>query len=189
MEKGSLIGKGMTAEVYKWGKDRVLKLFYEDRVLKLFYEDFSYERVACEARIGKAVNEAGVPSPKIYDIVEIDGRKGIILQRIYGKTLSRLIKEEPWKLCHYAKQMARFQYKIHNYSISDVLPSQKERFAREMRNSPNILGNKGIRILDYIDSLQDGNSICHGDIHFSNIIISDKGPVAFDWNLGYKGNH
>lgn len=179
MEKGLLIGKGKTAEVYEWGADRVLKLFIKN---------FSDERVIYEAEIGKAVNEAGVPSPKVYDIIELDGRKGIIFERIYGKTLSRLIKEEPWKLCYHAKQMAKFQYEIHNYSITDILPSQKERFETKMEKSLDILGEKGIRILNYIDSLQDGNSICHGDIHSKNIIISDKGPVAIDWNSGYKGN-
>lgn len=179
MDKGLLIGKGKTAEVYKWGKDRVLKLFIKN---------ISDESVINEARIGKAVNEGGVPSPKVYDIVEIDGRKGIIFQRIYGKTLLRLIKEEPWKLGYYAKQMARLQYKIHNYFIPDILPSQKERFAMKIGNSLNIPGEKKIRILNYIDSLQDGNSVCHGDIHLKNIIVSDKGPVAIDWNSGCKGN-
>lgn len=179
MDKGLFIGKGKTAEVYEWGADCVLKLFHKN---------FDYERVIYEAEIGRAVNEAGVPSPKVYDIVEIDGRKGIIFQRIYGKTLSMLIQEEPWKLRYYTKQMARFQYEIHNYSITEILPSQKERFERKMHNSLNILGEKGTRILNYIDSLQNGNSICHGDIHSKNIIISDKGPVAIDWNSGYKGN-
>lgn len=179
MEKGSLIGKGKTAEVYEYGPDRVLKLFLNN---------ISNERAIYEARIGKTINEAGVPSPQVYDIVQIDNRKGIILQRIYGKTLLRLIQEKPWKLCHYAKQMARLQYKIHNYSITDILPSQNERFSRKIKNSFNILGEKGKRIWNYINSLQDGNSICHGDIHFKNIIISDNGPVAIDWNSGYKGN-
>lgn len=179
MDKGLLIGKGKTAEVYKWGNDKVVKLFLKN---------ISDESIINEARIGKAVNEGGVPSPKVYDMVEIDGRKGIVLQRIYGKTLLRLIKEEPWKLRYYAKQMARLQYKIHNYFIPDILPSQKERLTTKIGNSLNILGEKRIRILKYIDSLQDGYSVCHGDIHLKNIIVSDKGPVAIDWNSGCTGN-
>jgi hypothetical protein len=49
MEKGLLIGKGKTAEVYEWGPDRVLNLFLNN---------ISNERAIYEARIGKAVNEA-----------------------------------------------------------------------------------------------------------------------------------
>jgi aminoglycoside phosphotransferase (APT) family kinase protein len=83
--------------------------------------------------------------------------------------------------------MARFHYKIHKYS-SDRLPTQKERFTTKMRKSSKKLGDKKRRILDYMDSLPYGNSVCHGDLHFKNIIISDKGPVAIDWNSGYRGN-
>lgn len=179
MEKGLLIGTGKTAEVYEWGTDKVLKLFLNN---------ISNEWAIYEARIGKAVNETGVPSPKVYDIVQIGNRKGIILQRIYGKTSLRLIQETPWKLSYYAKQMARLHYRIHNYYAADVLPSQKERFSRKIKDSLSILGEKGKRIWNYINSLKDGNSICHGDIHFKNIIVSDKGPVAIDWNSVYKGN-
>jgi uncharacterized protein (TIGR02172 family) len=178
MNKGKFIGKGKTAEVFEWGQDRVLKLFF-DR-----YDD---ERIAYEANIGNMVHEAGVPSPAVFDRIKLDSRKGIIFQRIFGKTIKRHIAAEPWNLYRYEKQMARLHFKIHKCSIVGML-SQKERFAITIGRSSKILGYKKKRILDYVESLPDGDSICHGDFHFNNILVQNKELVAVDWNSAYTGN-
>lgn len=178
MKKGALIGEGMTAEVYKWGSDKVLKLFFEK------YTD---ERVQYEAEIGRIVHSAAAPSPAVYDVIEVDGRRGILFQRIRGKSIQKLIKAEPWKMFHYAKQMARLQYRIHQCS-TDLLPSQAERLAIIIGKSSERLGDKEKRILDYIDQLPTGTSVCHGDIHYNNIIISGKKSMAVDWHNTCTGN-
>lgn len=178
MEKGELLGKGMTAEVYKWG---------QDKVLKLYSDNYNEEWIKREAVIGQKIHEAGVPSPAVFDIVEVDGRKGIIFQRIFGKTIVGALEREPWQFCSFVQQMARFQYKIHKYS-ADGIPSQKERFANTIKRSSEILGDKVKKILNYVDRLPEGNSICHGDFYLSNIIVSDNRLVAIDWSNSYRGD-
>jgi uncharacterized protein (TIGR02172 family) len=178
MKKGALIGKGMTAEVYEWGHDKVLKLFFSR------YDD---ERIKYEADIGTIVHEAGVPSPEVFGVVDVDGRKGIIFQRIFGKSMLKHIQAEPWKMYDYAQKLAGVQFKIHQCSAS-LLPSQKERLSFIIGKSAQRLGSKEQRILDYLDSLPDGISVCHGDVHFNNVIVSGNELVAVDWNSAYKGN-
>lgn len=178
MEKGELLGKGMTAEVYKWG---------QDKVLKLFLDNYNEEWVKCEAEIGKKIHEAGVPSPAVFDIVEIDGRKGILFQRISGKTVVSSLETEPWLFCSFVQRMAEFQYKIHRYS-TDGIPSQKERFAYAIMHSSEILGDKVKKILDYVNRLPEGDSICHGDFYLSNIMVSHNQLVAIDWSSSYRGD-
>jgi uncharacterized protein (TIGR02172 family) len=178
MKKGELIGKGMTAEVYEWGRDKVLKLYF-DR----FRDDW----IKREAKIGYIVHQSGVSSPAVFDIVDIDGRKGLIFQRIFGKTVISHIETEPWKVYNYALQLAGLHFKMHKCS-ADGLPSQKERFAYTLKRSSEILGDKESRILDYIESLPNGESVCHGDLHFNNIIVTDNKLVAIDWNSAYTGN-
>lgn len=173
-----LLGKGMTAEVYGWGKDKALKLYF-----KRIGESW----IRHEARISSIVNKSGVPSPAVYGITEVDGRKGIIFERIYGKTMLKHIQKEPLKLYYYAKKLAELQFKIHQYSAKD-LPSQKERFETRMKSASKLLGGKTKRILEYIDSLPDGQSVCHGDFHFNNIIVSENGLVPVDWTNAYRGN-
>ncbi|MDP4180462.1 MAG: aminoglycoside phosphotransferase family protein [Bacillota bacterium] len=178
MIKGELIGKGMTAEVYSWGNDKVLKLYFEQ---------FSGDWISREAKIGSLVHDAGVPSPKVFDIIDMEGRKGLIFRRIFGKSLFKHVEAEPWMLYQYAKETAGFHYKIHKYSV-DGLPSQKEIFINKINRSSKILGSRLQKIYGYLQSLEDGTSICHGDLHFGNIIVSNNKLVAIDWNGAYIGN-
>ncbi len=178
MEKGELLGKGMTAEVYKWG---------QDKVLKLFRDNYSEEWVKFEAEIGQKVHEAGVSSPNVFETVEIDGRKGIIFERIPGKTLTGIILKQPWLYGNCLYQMARFHNSIHKH-FSNSIPTQKEKFTRVISRSSEILGDKVAKILDYVDRLPDGDNICHGDMYLSNIINSNNRLVAIDWSSGYRGD-
>lgn len=178
MKKGKLIGKGMTAEVYEWG---------QDKALKLYFDRYGEEWVKNEAQIGAAIHKAMVPSPDVFDIIDIENRRGLIFQRIEGKPLLSLIKEEPWKTYYFTQQLAELQYKIHQCS-AEGLPSQVERFSAKIKSSSKILGNLKKKILDYIESLPDGISVCHGDFHFNNIIKSNDELVPIDWTSAYKGN-
>ena len=84
LQRGSLLGQGRTAEVFAWGNDKVLKLFYSW---------FPQWPIEYEADVGRAVYETGVPAPKVYGVIDCDGRKGIIYQRIFGRSLIRHMEE------------------------------------------------------------------------------------------------
>lgn len=178
MEKGKLLGIGRTAEVYEWGKDKVLKLYFKD---------ISENWINNEARIGNIVHETGVASPAVFDIVDINGRKGVIFERIYGRSIYKNIEFEPWKVEYFAKEMARLQFKMHKCS-TDKLPSQKEKLRIAINASSEILGDRGRKILDYLDRLPEDTRVCHGDLHFDNIIVSKNHLVPIDWNAAYRGN-
>lgn len=178
MEKGELLGKGMTAEVYQWG---------QDKVLKLFRHNYREEWAKYEADIGRKVHEAGVSSPAVFDMVEVDGRKGILFERIFGKTFTSILLKQPWYFGSFVYQMAGFQYQIHNHT-AEGLPSQKEKFARAIQLSSELLGDRTEKILDYIGRLPERDNICHGDMYLSNIIKSGNKLVAIDWSSGYRGD-
>jgi uncharacterized protein (TIGR02172 family) len=178
MEKGELLGKGMTADVYKWG---------QDKVIKLFKEGYREEWIKREAAIGRKIHEAGVPSPAVFDMVEIDGRRGIILQRIFGKSMLALLVKEPWRFLSLVQQLAGFQQKIHEFS-TEGLPSQKERFSQVIALSSGILGDKAKKIIEFVDTLPEGDSICHGDLYLGNIMVSNDKLVAIDWSSAYRGD-
>jgi hypothetical protein len=176
MNKGELLGKGMTAEVYAWG---------QDRVLKLYLENYREEWIRREADIGQRIHDAGVPSPAVYEMVEVDGRKGVIFQRIYGKTAVGLLASRPYLFCDYVFQMAGFHYKIHQYS-ADGIPSQKERLSSLIRLSSDLLGSYKVkRILSYLDRLPVGELVVDeesdgaGFAHLTGIADRlQQGPVV-----------
>lgn len=178
MDKGCLIGKGMTAEVYEWEKDKILKLYYDW---------FPIEYIKYEADIGVTVHTAGVPAPAIYGIIKESGRNGLIYQRINGKSMLKLIEENPWNIAYYAKKMAQLHAEIHRGNGSK-LPLQKDVFENAIRQSEELLKDKTERIIEYLYSLPDGDSVCHGDLHPDNIIASGENATAIDWTNSYSGN-
>ena len=178
MSKEALIGKGMTAEVYKWEKDKVLKLYYDWVPM---------EWIKYEADIGAIINAAGVPAPITYEIVKVGGRSGLIYQRINGKSMLKLVEEKPWNIAYYAKEMAQLHYHIH-LGNANTLPHQKEVISKFIIQSEELLQEKTEKIIKYLYSLPGGDSVCHGDLHPDNIIISGKNYVAIDWTNSYSGN-
>jgi uncharacterized protein (TIGR02172 family) len=178
MEKGKLIGRGMTAEVYDWE---------QDKVLKLFFDRYNEHWVKVEAQKGSIAHNAGIPSPAVFDVINIDGRQGIILEKVSGRSILKYIQLEPWKLYIFAQKLARFHYKIHQHS-AEGLPSQKDRFIYAIKKSSLLSNEKITKISDYIDSLPNGKSICHGDLHFNNVIIANDKLIAIDWSSTYQGN-
>ncbi len=179
MEKGKLLGSGVTAEVYEWGPDKIVKLYFD--------KYGNIDQINYDSNIGHMVHNSGINSPAVYNKVEVDGRQGIIYEKIPGKTVYEHLIKEPWSLYYYIQQMAALHHNIHSFSATG-LPTQLEKFTYSIRISSYILGYRVRRILDYIESLPDGDSICHGDLYFCNIIISGRKFVPVDWNGAYKGN-
>ena len=173
-----MIGKGMTAEVYKWE---------EDKVLKLFYKDFSSNNIKQEADIGIKVKNSGVQSPTVYETINVGERKGIIYEYIDGKSMFKLIEEKPQNTKKYAKKMAQLHSEIH--SCKDVeLPIQKEILKRSIEKSKQLSKDKVEKILEYLSSLPNGDNICHGDFHPDNIIIAKDKDITIDWVNAYVGD-
>ena len=178
MEKGELIGIGMTAEVYKWG---------EDKIIKLYYSKMDDSWIRHEHKTSTIIHEAGLPSPAVFDLVEQDGRKGIVFEYIKGQTMLTHIQREPWMLVYYSQQLARLHYSIHQ-STAKSLPTQYERFEARMKMAQNTLGSRKKRLLEYINTLPNASSVCHGDFHFNNIIVSGDKLIPIDWMNSYIGN-
>lgn len=178
MEKGTVIGKGRTAEVYEWG---------EGKVLKLYFDWYNEEWINFEKEIGYALAENGVPSPKVYGLIDEGSRKGIIYERVSGKSILKLLGIRPWKGRYYCRRMAQVHNEIHNFNV-EKLPKQKPHIEHAIRQSEALLGDRTEKIIKYLYELPDGSSVCHGDFHPDNIIIDGENSTVIDWTNSYCGN-
>lgn len=179
MNKGRMLGKGMVAEVYEWGPDRVLKLFYEGLPLGW---------VTYEAEIGRLVYDLGIPAPTPYEMVEEDGRHGLVYQRIFGDSMLKLMERYPLRLGEYARKMAQLHVQIHQCSSNAKLPAQKYHIAETIRHSAPLLQDKTEKIIAYLERLPTADRICHGDFHPDNILVTPHSAIAIDWPNAYAGN-
>lgn len=177
MQKAQRIGVGRTAEVYAWG---------DDQILKLYRADMPREWVYHEAKIGQIVAEAGVHAPAIGDTVEVDGRLGILYERITGPAMLDALAHQPWRLPNLARQFAQVHATMHA-CLRPELPSQRQGLIRAIAHAPGLDVVTRQRILAVLDQMPVGESVCHGDYHPGNIILSPRGPVVIDWMTACHG--
>lgn len=175
---GPFIGRGYVAEVFGYG---------EDKVVKLFLEEDKTEDAAREARTTAIAWESGLPAPKIWEVVTVNGRVGIVMERVEGVTMLHWGTSLPWRIYTGAKMMARMHADMHSRLGGDI-PDLRDRLKRGIEE--NEIVEEGLRslALERLVSLPDGDSICHGDFHPDNIMMSDKGPVIIDWQTGVRGH-
>lgn len=111
------IAKGHTADVYAWE---------DGYVLKLFHHWFPLEDVEYEYKIAKAVHASGVKSPAVKEIVQVNGRNGLIYERIHGETMFSLLKRAPWKVFQFGKLLAQYHFQMHTCDFNAEVPTKEE---------------------------------------------------------------
>ncbi|NPV07003.1 MAG: phosphotransferase [Anaerolineae bacterium] len=168
---GKVIGFGRTAEIREWG---------DGRVVKLFHPGFPQAAIEREASAAALAHSLGVPTPALFQTVEVDGRLGIVFQRVSGTTMLQDLARRPWMLLSHAYGLARLQAHLHQMEGSG-LPDLRERLARRIERSSVLTPAEKAAIVRRLGDLPDGDALCHGDLHPDNVVLTRSGPVLIDW--------
>ena len=179
MEKGELIGQGRTAEVYAWGEGRILKLYQS------WMPAYVVER---EYQITRAVYAAGAPAPAVDALVESEGRYGIVFERIAGVSLLVELQKKPWRMLTYARLMGELHAQMHACHAPAELPAQRQRIEFGIDGAEGLADADKQAVRRCLERLPDGESLCHGDFHPDNILMSPRGPIIIDWLTGTRGD-
>ena len=189
-----LIDGGATADVLLDGNNRLIKLFKGN---------FSKETVQKEADNQKIIYGMGLPVPKIYEIIELEGRNGIVMEYIKGMSLGeKLLKnnnyvnginieenisEKMEDIIYYFNIIIDLQIKVHSIQLKDF-PLMKDRQIKQI-NRAKYLDNKQKQIfLDKLENIEYKNNLCHGDLHPFNLIETEEGIKIIDWADAVIGN-
>jgi aminoglycoside phosphotransferase (APT) family kinase protein len=175
---GALIGQGRTAEIYAWGDDQVLKLY------RAGWHASWAER---EARLSQLVAATGLPVPGVEGVVEVDGRYGVLFERMVGPTLVQQFAAKPWTLTRAVRVFAELHVAMHARALPD-LPSQRAQLAQMIRDASPVRDSVRAAALTRLDQLPDGDALCHGDYHPENVLMTRKGPVIIDWVSASSGH-
>ena len=178
LERAELVGKGFCADVYAWG---------EGRVLKLFHGPAAPERAEREFTATRAVHSAGLPAPAAFEVTEVEGRPGIVFERINGVSLFDHTQARPWKLFAVIRRTAELHADIHRHAAPAGLPSLHDRIAARIEESDAPEGDKRAA-RNRLASLPDGPTLCHGDFHPGNVLLSPRGPIVIDWSSASRGD-
>lgn len=172
----TLLGHGRTADVYLWK---------EDSVLKLFVDGFPSRLIEQEVDGTRAANVAGVPSPHLMHVITVDGRQGLVLERLTGYTMLAVLGREPMRVTHYAGIFAELQARI-NECHSPELTYRREDLARRIARAGVVARVKG-NALATLERLPDGENLCHCDFHPDNVLMTPQGPSVIDWTSAARG--
>jgi aminoglycoside phosphotransferase (APT) family kinase protein len=175
------LGVGRTAEVFAWG---------EGRVLKLFRPGWRMEVAQRELAVARAIYDAGVPSPRPDEAIEVAGRAGVVYERISGPSLLALLLARPWRWGANARTLGETHAAIHAAPAPDLLPLG-EALGRAIRAAPGLPEADRAAALGALDALVASTgavALCHGDYHPDNVLLDPRGPKVIDWENATIGD-
>lgn len=175
---GPLLAEGRTAEVFAWG---------DAQVLKLLRPGFPPELADREAQIVRAVHEAGVLCPATQGPVDVDGRLGVLFERVDGPSMFDAVMSDLENSERWAHTLADLHLAMHAAQVP-ALPSLRERLERRLRGAPGLRTRTRRSLLALLDGVPDGDAACHGDFHPANVHMASRGPVVIDWVDAARGN-
>ncbi len=165
------------------------KTIYRDKdtAVKVFDSDFSKSDILSEALNQSIVEETGLNIPKIKAVTTIDGKWAIVSEYIAGKTLDRLMNENPDKFDEYMELFVDLQMQVHSTSAPS-LKSLKDKMEKKIFEA-ELDATARYDLHTRLYSMPKHNKICHGDFNPSNIIITEVGtPYILDWSHATRGN-
>ena len=166
-----LLAEGRTAEVFAYGEGRVLKLDRPD------WNGLS----AFEATVLVDLAAAGLPVARAHGTVTVDGRCGVVLDRVDGPSLLRVVSAaSPEEVDRLAARFVALQLRCNAASVG-TLPDLVSRLEGEIEGSVRDVALRA-ELLALLATHDDGErGVCHFDFHPSNVLAGSGGWVVIDW--------
>jgi len=172
------IANGRTAEIYAW---------QDGYILKLYHDWCPSYWVEYESKVAHALVAKGISTPAATEIVEVNGRRGLVFERVTGISMLQDMNSRQWTIFSHARALAKLQAKINQLSIAG-LSSGKDGMAHAIRQAPHLNDDLRARVLKQLEALPSGDKVCHGDFHPGNIMLTDKDAIVIDWMTVSAGN-
>jgi aminoglycoside phosphotransferase (APT) family kinase protein len=173
------IAEGREAEIFAYGDGRVLRLFREAAAGAWMHREIA----AMEA-----VRTVVPLVPETFGTVEIDGRPGIVMQRIDGPDLLTRIASRPWTVWSAGRMLGDVHAQLHEVVAPAEIESLKEAGKRRVPQSPLVPPEIAEWGLAAIDKMPEGDRLLHGDFHPANILLASTGPIVIDWPNVTRGD-
>ena len=176
---GQPIAYDRTAEIYAW---------QERQVLKLFHDWFEREDVEYEARIGRAIHTVRLPMPAVGDVIWVNGRNGLVYQRVDGDTMWKELSRKPWSSLKLAQRMAKLHDAMHTSTLEADISFQRQRLVSKIRQAEALPADLRAKALPALEDMPDNDRLCHGDFHPDNILMTAQREIIIDWIDATHGN-
>lgn len=168
-----LLGSGREAEVFTHG----------DAVLKLYRSAHGHHRAEAAA-LSAIDGRAG--APRLLREIVVDGRPGLVMERLPGRDMLSWLQSHPWQLRSLARSLAEAHVRIHSTPAGPALPDFRELMDDRIRSAdlPPRLRDSALRSLG---GLPSGDRLCHGDFHPGNVLTDGEHVGVIDWPYAARG--
>ena len=177
MKLDNVIAKREKKTVYRDG----------DFAVKVFNKAFSKADILNEALNQARIEETELNIPKLQSVTLVEGKWAIVSDFIEGKTLEKLMQENPEKQDEYLELFVDLQMQVHAQKCP-LLNKLKDKMQRKISEA-DLDATTRYELHTRLDSLPKHKKVCHGDFNPSNIIIKDDGTAfILDWSHVTQGN-
>ncbi|CAG7626381.1 aminoglycoside phosphotransferase family protein [Paenibacillus allorhizosphaerae] len=188
---GAKIGEGKGSEVFEWEN--------EHKIVKLAKPNTNRYSINLEYENSRLAWQHGLPVPRPFAVVDIDGRPGIVFERVYGEPLMKRFMNQIVNRSFsgedalstgendFVRITARILYDIHQRS-NVPLPSQRHIIKRAIESAAYLTADEKSAVLAILDALPEKKQLCHGDPNPGNILIRDGKGIVIDWVCAATGN-
>lgn len=160
-----IIGRGACGECYR---------IDDETIIKLYYGNADPAFIEHEKSLSKKAFVMGIPTAISYDIVEANGRKGVVYELIKSKTLGELIRTDRLKLDEYVAMYVEICKKVASIRTSDPeIPSFKDINRADIANITGITEEERSYLHRFLDLVPDSDTCIHGDLNINNIMVQD----------------
>jgi Ser/Thr protein kinase RdoA (MazF antagonist) len=157
-------------------------------VLKLYRPDVPRADVEREAATARAIARLGLSTPDVVDVITHDGRVGLVINRVVGPTMLAALAAKPGDATELAGRYAWLHAEIHGHAVAE-LPDQHEALTGDVaRASPDVPAAVCDAAQARLARLPRGETICHGDFHPLNVIVTADRLWIVDWSKATRGH-
>lgn len=174
---GRLIATGNTSEIFEWGA----------RVIKLYKSPAAKWAAFREAATSAAVEALGLPVPNVAGVYEIEGRWGVVFDRVSGRPFAERMLGKPDDIPRHLRCMVDLQVRIHGHEALHFA-TLKATLAANIAASRLLDRLRKQELCETIADMPDGDRLCHGDFHPLNILGDISAPTVIDWLDARRGD-
>jgi len=176
---GELVARGTRSSIRAYGRGAVVKIPHPST---------PDGWIEWEAQYADDVRAVGAPVPRLLGIEQLSGRAASVWEHIRGCSMWQRVVDRPDHSAELGRMLADVQCALLELVPPITLPRQRDRVVAKIRVSAVKVDASLIRALDLIPIAASPPHLCHGDLHPSNVILSDDGPVIVDWFDASRGD-
>lgn len=160
----------------------------DEKVLKLYFENIDEKNVDIEYLNTRVAYEKGCTPMECYGKVNVNGRNGLVLKKLYGCSLTSLPEKNPLALFSAGKIIATLHTMVHTQHSAELRDVRQVAADTLSNGLFGFLTNDEVeKIKTYILSLPDADNIIHLDFHTDNIMCDRKNYEVIDWMTACRG--